>query len=527
MQLVETEPRAAHGGSSWTVTLQNLSSFQSMSWLRFSWELIGGAGRVEGGPLFLNTPDAAAGSTVTATVSLSTEGSSPLLHSGQGGPLFLTVSAHNAAMGTLVKATQFALPRASGGPPLGAGKVGTPLSESESGGGGLRFVAGQGDDGVMALSAACGAVSISFDQTSGELLLFEVDGQSLLASSGGPQHTLWRAPTDNDEGGISVGMPPWLSNVLKRYPNPLWSYAERWRYSGLDRLVSTVLSVTHSVTHNATGRETTDLPTAIDVNLRSFSITLVTELRPPEQGTAAVATTTTLYTVKPDGSIRIDCDVECSAVQCPSVLSRVGLRMRLAPQLQSLAWFGRGPHECYPDRKASAHFGLHRSSVTEQVVPYIVPGESGGKADTIWLALTDDQTGGGLLAVAVPPRREGSQQQHEAVFLSDEKLPSSPSFALFSALPCSAEQLSAAKHTSELGIDIDDIGSEGVIKGPKAAEAVHLTLDHAHMGVGGDVSWLPCVHEPFLIKPAAFSYSMLLIPLRRGQRPEREAARWM
>ena len=66
---------------------------------------------------------------------------------------------------------------------------------------------------------------------------------------------------------------------------------------------------------------------------------------------------------------------------------RVGLRMRCPAEMQSVKWFGRGPHECYPDRKASAMIGLHSSSVEDMHVPYIVPSENGGRADVRWFSI--------------------------------------------------------------------------------------------------------------------------------------------
>ena len=52
------------------------------------------------------------------------------------------------------------------------------------------------------------------------------------------------------------------------------------------------------------------------------------------------------------------------------------MRMRLAAPMRDISFFGRGPHENYPDRKQSAHVGLHESDAAAMAVPYIVPGES-------------------------------------------------------------------------------------------------------------------------------------------------------
>lgn len=43
---------------------------------------------------------------------------------------------------------------------------------------------------------------------------------------------------------------------------------------------------------------------------------------------------------------------------------------------------------------------------------------------------------------------------------------------------------------------------------------LQVHLDHRHMGVGGDDSWTPCVHEEYLLPPAAsYRFSLRLRPL--------------
>jgi len=83
----------------------------------------------------------------------------------------------------------------------------------------------------------------------------------------------------------------------------------------------------------------------------------------------------------------------------PPVLPRVGVRMVLDPALENLEWYGRGPHECYVDRKASAAVGRYRSTVTEQYVAYPKPQETGNREDVRWVALTD-AAGRGLMVAS-------------------------------------------------------------------------------------------------------------------------------
>ena len=68
-------------------------------------------------------------------------------------------------------------------------------------------------------------------------------------------------------------------------------------------------------------------------------------------------------------------------------LPRVGIRFDLVPGFEELEWYGRGPHECYPDRQRGAALGRYRSTVTEQYVPYVMPQEHGLHTDVRWMEL--------------------------------------------------------------------------------------------------------------------------------------------
>ena len=53
----------------------------------------------------------------------------------------------------------------------------------------------------------------------------------------------------------------------------------------------------------------------------------------------------------------------------------MGLHFTAPPSAGGLQWQGRGPHECYWDRKWGAPLRRHRVDTVEELhVPYIVPG---------------------------------------------------------------------------------------------------------------------------------------------------------
>ena len=58
-------------------------------------------------------------------------------------------------------------------------------------------------------------------------------------------------------------------------------------------------------------------------------------------------------------------------------LARVGVHFTVPPSIGAagVAWYGRGPHECYPDRQSGAPIRRHVvDDVAALHVPYIMPG---------------------------------------------------------------------------------------------------------------------------------------------------------
>ncbi|MFO7975743.1 MAG: glycoside hydrolase family 2 TIM barrel-domain containing protein, partial [Candidatus Hydrogenedentota bacterium] len=100
------------------------------------------------------------------------------------------------------------------------------------------------------------------------------------------------------------------------------------------------------------------------------------------------------YTIHPDGSIHLQNHVE--PVGDLPMLPRIGLMMTLEGALEQFEWYGRGPHESYPDRKVAAPVGRYAGTVTGQYVPYPFPQECGSKEDVRWAALINT-SGHGIL----------------------------------------------------------------------------------------------------------------------------------
>ena len=89
-----------------------------------------------------------------------------------------------------------------------------------------------------------------------------------------------------------------------------------------------------------------------------------------------------------EGAIQIQNKVVPSGFEKLMTLPRVGLKLALAGVMEQVNWYGRGPHENYPDRKASAFLARYQSSVTDMFTPYLIPQENGARCDVRWVQLS-------------------------------------------------------------------------------------------------------------------------------------------
>jgi beta-galactosidase len=71
-------------------------------------------------------------------------------------------------------------------------------------------------------------------------------------------------------------------------------------------------------------------------------------------------------------------------------IPRVGVRLRLDAPVSRVEWLGDGPHECYPDRRASARFGRWSVAVDDWAVPYVHPQASGNRTGVGWVRFLDE-----------------------------------------------------------------------------------------------------------------------------------------
>ncbi|MHA2939084.1 beta-galactosidase [Vibrio sp. RC27] len=269
-----------------------------------------------------------------------------------------------------------------------------------------------------------GRQKVIFSTSTGRIEQWTVNGEPQLAS---PIHdNFYRAPLDNDIGTSEA-------NFLD--PN---SWIAVWSNAGIGDWQHQGKLLTHYVT--------------------PFAVKIVSEHHYHFESELMLVTQWET-TIESNGDISFDIKV-LPAPSLPS-LPRVGVELGLNRQPESVNWYGRGPHENYPDRKASAQIGNYTVSLSEMHTPYIFPTDNGLRCDVRWSSI-------GKLMVS------GIHQLQVSRY--------------------SLENLTLANHTNEL---IDD----GIC---------WVRLDHCHMGVGGDDSWTPSVHEEFRLKSKEYRYQLTL-----------------
>ena len=201
-----------------------------------------------------------------------------------------------------------------------------------------------------------------FDEQVGGLTSLVYEQQELMSTPLLPN--VWRAPTDNDEGGGEQ------------------SFAHRWRAAGLDQATFVPESLS-----------------AQQLNERVVRVTVKGALQDQDDATDNLVDCQATYTVYGSGDIVIENQFEVSPDAPP--LPKIGLQLKVPNALDQLAWYGRGPHETYSDRLTGAKVSRYAGNVTEQYTPYVLPQENGNKTQVRWVTLTNAD-GIGLFASGWP-----------------------------------------------------------------------------------------------------------------------------
>ena len=273
------------------------------------------------------------------------------------------------------------------------------------------------DDRASTLRISGPRFAITFDKTTGAMTSWVFDGQPLIVAP--PEPSFWRPPTDNDYGnGQQIRSAVWR---------------DAGRVAKLDRF---------EVLRTPGG-----------------AARVLVNARHPGTRSGIMMD----YTIDGRGAISLLELFSPGFAGLPE-LPKFGTTWRLPARFVKASWYGRGPHDSYWDRRTGAAVGRYESRIVDLPHPYARPQETGNRADTRWVALTD-ASGAGLLV-------------------------SSPAFFNFSASPYGPDDLDAGpqktpRHWWEL----------------QPRDVVTLNIDGWQMGVGGDTSWGALAHREYILRP--------------------------
>jgi beta-galactosidase len=274
-----------------------------------------------------------------------------------------------------------------------------------------------GREGALELSRgdeqiriSAGPVQATVDRNTGALDQYRVDGRDVLEAPITP--SFWKGPNDNQRGN---------------------DYVERlgaWRTAAQNRTVQNVR------VRRGNGR----VAVTVDIGV------------PVEEADVQVR-----YVLHEDGTLAVDLRYTPGTYGDVPSLPRVGLEFQMPGAFSQTTWYGRGPHETYPDRKTSGRVAVHSRPVEKWTHPYVWPQDNANRTDVRWVQFVDGE-GQGLRVASERPMN-------------------------VSARPYTDETLATATHTYEL----------------RPTDAITVHLDAGIHGVGGDDSWGERTHPQYTV----------------------------
>ena len=225
-----------------------------------------------------------------------------------------------------------------------------------------------------------------------------------------------------------------------------------------------------------------------------------------------VQTTWTFYATKCTMDVVV---TACAAVADLPSLPRIGVLFTLPSDMSECKYHGRGPDECYADRKRSNQEGIWKMNVDDCHVPYVVPSENGGRCDVHSMILSSSsfEESSSIGSESSSDSTNANAGKHILMRYNttadDETSPEeAPEQGLFfhqggqagragkRPAGTNGAQIMMSRFTmEELNSSIHD---DELLRNDE--REIQLYVDTAHMGVGGDTGWTPETHLQYRIK---------------------------
>ncbi len=198
---------------------------------------------------------------------------------------------------------------------------------------------------------------VNFDLVKGNITKVTKDGYTLIED--GPKLNFWRAPIDND------------------------------MYIVEDYKTKHFMHLMHEVVRN--------IEYSLDNNILTFKVETING----STNSAWHYKSSYEYKVLPSGDILINVNGVPSGMieNAPEMLPRIGLKMKVNKELETVKYKGRGPGESYSDTKEANLFGVYENTVDGLFTNYVKPQENGNRSDCSWVSLRNDR-GMSIMAIA-------------------------------------------------------------------------------------------------------------------------------
>ncbi len=164
------------------------------------------------------------------------------------------------------------------------------------------------------------------------------------------------------------------------------------------------------------------------------------------------------YEIPGDGTVDVGLSLESNRQGREPLLPRFGVAFGVPQTMDTVTWYGRGPHETYWDRKTGGEIAIYESPTSQMWHRYVRSQDTGNRADTRWFRLAGKQG----------PSLQVTANEHPICF---------------SVLPFSLADLLESRHPFDL---------------PRR-ESLGVFVDYQLHGVGGDTSWGARTHEQYTL----------------------------
>ena len=178
------------------------------------------------------------------------------------------------------------------------------------------------------------------DRKNGSLVSWKVNQQELLKGKLEPY--FWKTPNDNQkQSGYSREL-------------------GKWRKAAENRVVKNV----------TISRQDSFVSVKFDTNLPSIGANYKLN-----------------YQVNGKGELQVEAAYTPLCDTIP-LIPKFGMRVRIPENYSTIEWYGRGPHENYPDRKTGSLIGLYHSDLENFIVPYPASQDNANRCDVRWFSLS-------------------------------------------------------------------------------------------------------------------------------------------